>query len=792
MHVPRLPSLKFASFLSLGRPFIVGHCRNYAVLLGVSPRASRPKGLSCGGQAPRAPGLSFLMRGVPPRAPRLKALTSDRRRGRKAGGIVLGIGVLCGLAGAAFGQDGAQEDALIEEVVVTANFREAALEAAPVSVSVLSAEAIDVRAAQHLEQVLGMAPNLNYAAGASRGRFLQARGVGERSQFKDPLDASVGLVIDGVDFSSIGLAAVLHDVRQVEVLRGPQGTAFGSNAMGGLVLVATNDPTEQFAGSLTAGVGNYGAWRAGAVLSGPWGNGVQGRLAVHRFKGDGYIKNDFLGADDTNGFDELAVRGKLRWRLGEATQVDLAGLYLDADNGYDAFSLENRRRTGSDEPGHDRQRSLGLSLNLSHDGLAPFLVEASLFREDSDLEYGFDWDWSNLAAGGVRGAENNARKRDAFGLDLRLLSRERAGAQAAFSWVAGAYYYRREVALDYGDHWQDSTGFWPSSFSSEFKSKRRAVYGQVDWALAEGWVLSLGGRFEAYDNSYGDSAGVAAKPDDDHWGGRISLQRRLSEGLTAYALVSRGFKTGGVNGQAAAAADPQADPQVAEFLNARIAFAPETLVNYEAGLKGRAFDGALQFSLSAFHMQRNDMQARAWVLFPPADWKSYLDNVDEGQNAGLEAEAAWRATERLRLSAGLGLLDTKLGELTVRDVDTYQLLRQRGREQAHAPSYQFHVSAHFDLNPNYFVNVQLEGKDAFHFSNSHDLRSSPYEALHLSFGYRGERLEVTAWGRNLTDADYEVRGFYFGNNPLKGWVNEPYRQYGEPRIFGVTVRRRFG
>ena len=705
--------------------------------------------------------------------------------------LVGALGLLSfGVAAAAFGQGVAQEDALIEEVVVTASFRDAALETAPVSVSVLSADSIDLRAAQHLEQALGMAPNLNYAAGASRGRFLQARGVGERSQFKDPLDASVGLVIDGVDFSGVGLAAVLHDVYQVEVLRGPQGTAFGSNALGGLVLVTTNDPTEQLAGSLTAGLGNYGAWRAGAVLSGPLSEDVLGRLAVHQFKGDGYIKNAYLDAADSNGFDELAVRGKLRWQVGEATQIDLAGLFLDADNGYDAFSLENRRRTGSDEPGHDRQKSLGLSLNLAHDGFAPFRVEASLFREDSDLEYGFDWDWSNLASGGVRGAENNARERKALGLDLRLLSRGRAGLDAPFSWVLGAYRYQREVALDYSDHWQDGYGFWPSSFSSEFESKRLAVYGQLDWALAEGWVLSLGGRFEAYDNDYSDSAGVAAKPDDDHWGGRISLQRRFSEGLMAYASVSRGFKTGGVNGQAAAAADPETDPQVAEFLNARIAFKAETLVNYEAGLKGRAFDGTLQFSLAAFFMQRNDMQARAWVLFPPADWKSYLDNVDAGENAGLEAEATWQATERLRLAVGLGLLDTKLGELTVRDVDTYELLRQKGREQAHAPSYQFHVSAHFDLYPNYFVNLQLEGKDAFHFSNSHDQRSGAYEALHLSVGYRGERWDLTAWGRNLTDADYEVRGFYFGNNPLKGWINEPYYQYGEPRVFGLTATRR--
>ena len=690
----------------------------------------------------------------------------------------------------AAGQQVADNGASIEEVVVTANFRDAALQTAPVSVSVLGQNAVDLRAAQHLEQILGMAPNLNYAAGASRGRFVQVRGIGERSQFKDPLDASVGMVIDGADFSGIGLAAVLHDVQQVEILRGPQGTAFGANALGGMMLIRGNEPTEQFEGSISTGVGNYGAWRAGAVLSGPLNEGLRGRLAVHRFEGDGYIENDFLNADDTNGFAELSLRGKLRWLAGAATRIDLAAFYLDADNGYDAFSLRNVRRTGSDEPGHDRQESLALSLKAVHRGFAGFDLETTLFWEDSELEYGFDWDWSNLAFGGVRGGENNARRREGVGVDLRLLSAGQAGSDAPFSWVAGVYHYEREVALDYNDHWQDSSGTYPSSFASEFDTERTALYGQVDWALADDWVLTLGGRFEGYGNAYEDSAGVAAKPDDDLWGGRISLAYRPVQDLMLYGLVSRGFKTGGVNGQAVAAA-PDDDPQIASFLKERIAFAAEALVNYEAGVKGRALDGALRYSVSAFFMQREDMQARAWVLFPPANWKSYLDNVNEGENFGLEAEAAWQATERLHLSASLGLLGAQLGELVVRNVDTYQLQRQKGRQQAHTPSYQFHVGAHLDLPGNTFINAQLEGKDAFYFSNSHDIRSDSYAILHLSAGYRTDRLEVTAWLRNLTDVDYEVRGFYFGNNPLKGWANEAYYQYGEPRTLGVTARLRF-
>ena len=296
---------------------------------------------------------------------------------------------------------------------------------------------------------------------------------------------------------------------------------------------------------------------------------------------------------------------------------------------------------------------------------------------------------------------------------------------------------------------------------------------------------------EHYDDSYTESAGVVADPDDDMWGARVSLEYLLADDILLYGAISRGYKTGGVNGQAVAAADPVADPVTADFLNARLAFAAETLLSYEVGVKGQFLDGRLNVNVSAFLMQRDDMQANAWVLFPPANWRSYIDNVDDGENWGVEAEVAWQATERLRLTGGFGLLQTKLGELTVQDIDTGAPLAQENRDQAHAPSYQFFVAADYQINANYFVSVQLEGKDAFFFSNSHNTKSEAHELLHLAAGYRGDRLDVTVWGRNMFDKDYEVRGFYFPNNPLNGWIVESYTQLGEPRTFGVTAEYHF-
>ena len=116
----------------------------------------------------------------------------------------------------------------LTEIVVTAELLEDNVLQLPNSVTVISDELIQQRRAQHLEDLLNLAPNVNFATGASRGRFLQIRGIGERSEFQEPIINSVGIVVDGIDLTGIGTVASTLDVQQVEILRGPQGTLFGA------------------------------------------------------------------------------------------------------------------------------------------------------------------------------------------------------------------------------------------------------------------------------------------------------------------------------------------------------------------------------------------------------------------------------------------------------------------------------------------------------------------------------------------------------------------------------------
>ncbi|MFT6275584.1 MAG: outer membrane receptor protein involved in Fe transport, partial [Halioglobus sp.] len=229
----------------------------------------------------------------------------------------------------------------LTEIVVTAEFRPVTLQNQASSASVVSALDIRERAAQHLEEVLNLAPNVNYSSGSSRARYYQIRGIGERSQFQEPLNASVGFVIDDIDMSGLGSAGTLFDVDQIEVLRGPQGTLHGANALAGLINIQTAQPQQEAAGRIEVGVAEYNSWNIGAVSTGPIiNNTLLYRLAINTNQSDGFIDNDYLSRDDINNRDETTVRGKLRWLASDQSTLDLTAMVIDIDNGYDAFSLD--------------------------------------------------------------------------------------------------------------------------------------------------------------------------------------------------------------------------------------------------------------------------------------------------------------------------------------------------------------------------------------------------------------------------------------------------------------------
>ncbi|MEZ5528367.1 MAG: TonB-dependent receptor [Porticoccaceae bacterium] len=684
----------------------------------------------------------------------------------------------------------------VEEVVVTAEFRDISVLETGTSITVIDSETMERRGATHLEQVLNLAPNVNFSSGASRGKFIQIRGIGERSQFIEPLNPSVGLLIDGIDFSGIGGAATTLDMQQIEILRGPQGTLYGANALAGLINMRSNDPTDSFEGSVETSIAEYETRTTSAVLSGPISDTLGYRLAVQGHRSDGFIDNDFLNRQDTNNLDELSARGKLQWRASDDLQVNLTGFYVDADNGYDAFSLDNTRHTLSDQPGHDRQESTAFAVETIWQGFEPFDVVALVSYADSNLEYSYDEDWSysGLCAGTAcegweySGFDRYLRNRQNGTVDLRLVSSE-AGQlfNGSTDWVLGLYYrfqdesLLREYRSDYGVNFD---------FSSDYDTRNRAIYGQLDSRLTERLKLVSGLRLEFRNADYNDSDLVRHDNSERLWGGRLGLEYSLTPQTLVYGLVSRGYKAGGVN------SDPALDPSARKFDT-------EYLWNFETGIKGDWLDRRLQLQLALFFQKRREMQVKQSLVEAisgdacPCTFTDYFDNAARGENYGAELEVSWQALEILRVYGSLGLL-----RATFKDFESFTHVNADpengvavdldGHEQAHAPSYQFALGLEMALTRQLTAGLEVEGKEAFYLSPRHNARSNRYELVNARLDYDVEQWTFSLWGRNLGDRDVIVRGFgEFGNDPRKFYETEPYYQYGEPRILGATAKYRF-
>ena len=661
----------------------------------------------------------------------------------------------------------------IEEIIVTSDFRDLSLQETAASITILDDSKISQRNAKHLEQLLNMAPNVNFSSGASRGKFIQIRGIGERSQFIEPLNPSVGILVDGIDFTGIAGAATTMDTKQVEILRGPQGTLYGTNALAGLINITSNQPTDRTEGNISLDVGHFGTRTVAAAVGGSLAEKSKYRLAAQHHSSDGYISNDFLNRDDTDNIDELSLRSIFDWQAGDALSLKFTLFHVDADNGYDGFSLDNTRRTLSDNPGHDRQKSSAIAMQSHWQGNDQFDMVGLVSVVDTELEYGYDEDWAfpaicmgQACEGWEYNSEDNyQRNRDNRVVDIKLVSsqpKQLLGNNT--DWAIGLY------SRDQDEDLLRQYTYNIVDFVSQFDTSNRAVYGQLDMMLSHDLTIIAGIRFENRTATYSDSDSVDHSVDENLWAGRAALQYNFDANTMIYGLLSRGYKAGGVNSDSSLAAKDRE-------------FDTEVMWNLETGVKGNWLDQRLQVQLSLFYQQREDIQIKQSLVQSRDDSNAsnfidYFGNSAKGSNYGLELELNWMPTDDFMIFGSLGLLET--------DYDTPLSATLDSRDQAHAPNYQFVAGSSIQVTQNLSWTIDIEGKDSFYLSSSHDEQSSPYELFNTNLTYRIERWTLSIWGRNLSNKDVIVRGFGgFGNDPRKYYAVEPYYQFGEPRTFGL-------
>jgi iron complex outermembrane receptor protein len=693
----------------------------------------------------------------------------------------------------------AEDNDALETITVQGDYREVNVQKTPLSLSVLTQEDIALRNAQNLEELVGAVANVNFSSGSQRARYYQIRGIGERSQFQEPINASVGLVVDDIDFSGIGSIASTFDIAQVELFRGPQGTRFGATALAGLIYMSSNAPSDEFESAVRFSAGNYNSVGAGLVLSGPASEKINYRFSAEQYNSDGFIENTYLGKEDTNNRDETSLRGKLAIQASEELTIDLALLYFDFDNGYDAFSLDNNRKTFSDQPGFDQQETTAMSAKFTYSGFNSFDVISTFSHANSDLAYGYDEDWAYgeyewhaddwdngiynpdpcitptgclAEVDGYSSTDHYLRDKKNSTAEIRFVSQPDANIFAnTTSWVTGIYVKQEEEDL------QRQYTYLASDFSSNYEADTFAVFAQLDTQINEKLILTTGLRLERRSSDYKNSDAIKHSPDDNMVGGKAVLSYQVDESSMVYASVNRGYKAGSVNSSGT----------LSEELRS---FDPEYLWNYELGYKASFFDDNAYVRAAVFYMDRDDIQISSYHLEERQDGSSafisYWDNAAQGYNQGIELEAAWSISDNLEIYGSLGLLDTEFSDYIYKDGT-----KETGREQAHAPNYQFNFGLNYFISDEWQFNLSVDGKDEFYFSDSHNEKSESVALLHGSIRYIAQDWQVKLWARNILDEEYQTRGFYFGNDPRDGYTGKPYYQYGEPAVFGLTFDYNF-
>ena len=662
----------------------------------------------------------------------------------------------------------------IERVIVSGDFRQTTLDQLSASATILDQERLRSRQPSHIDSVLNSIPNVNFAAGASRGRFVQIRGIGERSQFAEPINPSVSFIVDEFDFSGLAAAGLIFDTKQLEVYRGPQATLYGTGALAGAVKLSSNDVGSDAPDYVEARIGNKESYRiegaTGDDINTNWGY----RVALVHNRSDGFVENTFLNRSDTANIDETALRFAVEGSVDERTTLALTYRWYDIDNGYDAFSLDNDNKTLSDEPGFDEHQTHAVSArSTTNTAAGDFILIAT--HASHNIAYGYDEDWTftGFHPWGYTSFDAYYREVETQTGEMRFVSSDSAALfDGMTDWTIGVFYKSTEEKL------LRQYTYLDSDFASEYTPTTTAIYAQTESRLNENLVLVAGLRVENYDFDYADNNQLTRAFDTTMVGGKVALQYTQGDHFY-YGSISRGYKGAGFN----------PDSRVND--NQRF-FDEEYNWNYEVGVKGPLLTPDLIARAAIFYMDRKDTQVSDFDVITRDDgtagFVDIIDNADLGTNKGAELELSWIASDAWQLDASVGYLSATFEGYTL--ADGTEVSEQR---QAQSPKWTANLYSEYALTDNMLWRVDVDYKSEYRFSDGHDVTSPSTTLVNSEIVVLHGDWQTSLWVQNAFDREYYTRGFGgFSNDPRDEYAfDEPYYQIGNGRQFGVTVKYAF-
>ena len=691
----------------------------------------------------------------------------------------------------------------LETVVVAVRKRKENAQKTPVSMSSFTGRTLEQRGVTNISEIGPMTPNVSFDSGAaisgsSNSATIFIRGVGQ-SDFNLTIDPGVGLYLDGVYISrSVGALLDTADIAQVDVLRGPQGTLFGKNTIGGAVVLTSRQPEFDDApsGSVALTVGNYNRTDLKASVNLPVNQSLALQASVSAQKRDGYGKSLFNGMEfgDKNSVSgrfaaALKATDDLMFTLAlDATRTDehappVKLLALTTTSGfpalYNAFSpnaagcatnpgadncygpqwlTDSPYTNWNSDPDYSRSNVFGASLTVDWDLHWGAFKSITAYR-DMDSKFWLEHDGAPML---VINATNDYSDRQ-FSQEFQLTGNT---SDDRFKWATGLYYLR-ETGTDHNTIF-DGSDLMSFLSGGSIRNTSKAVYAQGTYAITDKFGLTLGARYSDEEKTFRpDSYFISntlppevlpfppgfrilpyawVKNSKGSFTPAATLDYKFSDGVYGYLTYSEGFKAGGFT------------QRVFPFAPEVPTFQPEYVKSFEAGLKTRLFDNRLVLNFDVFNMKYTDMQQTIVENFAPT-----IRNAGEATIRGFELEFQAVPTDWLELNGGIGYTDASYDKVDplVAGVTVDSTLPNTPRVTATlgATAYVYENTDHGSLNLR--LDTSYKGsvyKDAI---NTPELYQPGYTIVNASanFEFPNQDWSLSLGVTNLTDKRYLVTGY---------------------------------
>jgi iron complex outermembrane receptor protein len=715
--------------------------------------------------------------------------------------------ILCAALAAVFctsvtavAQQGDSEASAFEEITVTAKKREQSIYDVPVAVSAFSGAAIAKQGITDLTDVGKFVPNLNvtgFSAGhtSSANPFIRGIGLQDHLITTDP---GVGVYVDGVYLGrQVGQNWSLSNIERIEVLRGPQGTLYGRNSIGGTINIITRKPGEGEGGRIGMEVGSRGRINAdfftNVELTDDVAMTVSG--AFKRRNGIGEFLNIPDPEADVGELQDIAARIALQWNVSDALSLLLVADGNDGDNGLRPYTtlideLPNGGVFGAGFRNSDlaadpydnntgqvtqtgvTNQAYGLSLTADY-AISPEL-SARLIVSDRHSEYESGLDDDSFFEDLLSFPETGFADQTSVELQLN-------GEYGNWDFVSGIYFFDEDGVND-----QNPTIFLgdPGTFTLGQDLKSRAVYGNVGYALTDELRISGGLRYtedekDATVNINDGLIDTGASRDWDELSWELALTYDLSERLNVYGTVQNGYQSGQFPPRPFCLFGSLdfAQPGNVSQPNCFVANENVTAINYEAGIKGQPLDN-LQMSVAVFFTDYSDLPYQVSTTSGAGfDTRNII--VDQ-ESFGVELEGAWLVTDAFTVHSSLGYIDADVDdpdavapltpELTFSLSPEYNLPMAGGGEMTFRADYSFRddMFGEPSADPGRFTKI--------------DSRS----LLNVDVSYESADGDWTLglYGRNVTDERYDNARLNTGDYVLVMLSNDASE-------FGVRFSRNF-